>query len=150
MKKNILLFIFSMFTFCALAQDHKRLIAEGTYTVEYIVEIAERHFDSVGRGRGTGYKPFKRWQYFAERAMDETGKLKTPEFYYNELENYSARINDEGLVARTTVGTWEEMGPTYWNASSGWNPGVGRITSLAVDEWCVEEYEWRCFLVCYD
>ncbi|WP_282043090.1 VPS10 domain-containing protein [Winogradskyella flava] len=134
MKKNILLFIFSMFTFCALAQDHKRLIAEGTYTVEYIVEIAERHFDSVGRGRGTGYKPFKRWQYFAERAMDETGKLKTPEFYYNELENYSARINDEGLIARTTVGTWEEMGPTYWNASSGWNPGVGRITALAVDE----------------
>jgi photosystem II stability/assembly factor-like uncharacterized protein len=134
MKKIILLFAFSMFSFCVSAQDYQKLMAEGTHTVEYVAEIAESHFDSVGRDRGTGYKPFKRWQYFAERAMDETGKLKSPEFYYNELQNYNSRINNEGLQSRTTVGTWEEMGPTYWDATSGWNPGVGRITSIAVDE----------------
>ena len=32
------------------------------------------------------------------------------------------------------TGNWQEMGPTYWNRTSGWNPGVGRITSIAVDE----------------
>lgn len=115
------------------AQDFKELIAEGTHTVADIVEVAERHFDSVGRERGHGYKPFRRWQYFAERAMDETGKLKSPEFYYHELQNYNARINDEGFAARTVIGTWEEMGPNYWNATSGYNPGVGRVTSLAFE-----------------
>jgi Secretion system C-terminal sorting domain/Sortilin, neurotensin receptor 3, len=134
MKKIALFSVFLMFSFCTYAQNYQELIAEGTHTVEYIVEIAERHFDTVGRGRGTGYKPFRRWQYFAERAMDETGKLKSPQFYYNELQNYNARINDEGLAARTVVGTWEDMGPTYWNATAGWNPGVGRITSFAVDQ----------------
>ncbi len=135
MKKIILLLsAFLLFALNSSGQDYQQLLAEGTHTVEYIVEVAEQHFDSVGRERGTGYKPFRRWQYFAERAMDETGKLKSSEFYYNELQNYSARINNEGLAARTVVGEWEEMGPTYWNATSGYNPGVGRITSIAVDK----------------
>ena len=115
MKKIIQLFLLIGFVLQLSAQDFKKLMAEGTHTVEYIVEVAEQHFDSVGRERGTGYKPFRRWQYFAERAMDETGKLKSPEFYYNELQDYSARINNEGLAAKTVVGTWDEMGPTYWN-----------------------------------
>ncbi|WP_339625132.1 T9SS type A sorting domain-containing protein [uncultured Winogradskyella sp.] len=134
MKKSSLLIVALVVAFSLQAQDFKKLIAEGTHTVEYISEVAERHFDSVGRERGHGYKPFKRWQYFAERAMDETGKLKTPEFYYNELENYNAQTNSEGVTSKTIVGTWEEMGPTYWNATSGYNPGVGRVTSVAIEE----------------
>ncbi|WP_299522762.1 T9SS type A sorting domain-containing protein [Winogradskyella sp.] len=134
MKKFALLIVFLCFATTSFSQNYQDLIAEGTHTVEYIVEVAERHFDSVGRDRGTGYKPFRRWQYFAERAMDETGKLKTPEFYYNELQAYNAYINSEGLASKTIVGDWEEMGPTYWNALAGWNPGVGRITSIDVEE----------------
>ncbi|WP_431158397.1 VPS10 domain-containing protein [Winogradskyella poriferorum] len=134
MKKNILFSVCFLITFSLFSQEYLDLIAEGNHTVQEISESAEAHFDEVGRQRGTGYKPFKRWQYFAERAMDENGMLKSPEFYYNELINYNARINDEGAFSRTTVGTWEEMGPTYWNATSGYNPGVGRVTSIAVDE----------------
>jgi hypothetical protein len=133
MKKIALLFALLMSGFGLFAQDYQQLIAEGTHTVEYIVQVAEQHFDSVGKERGTGYKPFRRWQYFAERAADETGKLKSPEFYYNELQDYNSRVNSQGLASRTVVGTWEEMGPTYWNASAGWNPGVGRITSMAFE-----------------
>lgn len=133
MKRYTLLLVFSMFCFGLYAQDFKQLIAEGSHTVAEIVSVAESHFDSVGRERGTGYKPFRRWQYFAERAMDETGLLKSSEFYYNELNNLNANLNNEGFSARTVVGTWEEMGPTYWNATSGYNPGVGRITSISVD-----------------
>ncbi|MBO6881785.1 hypothetical protein, partial [Winogradskyella sp.] len=99
MKKIILLMGAVLFAVSMSAQDYQKLIAEGTHTVEHISEVAESHFDSVGRDRGTGYKPFKRWQYFAERAMDETGKLKSPEYYYNELQNYNARINNEGSAS---------------------------------------------------
>ncbi|WP_296314467.1 VPS10 domain-containing protein [Winogradskyella sp. UBA3174] len=134
MKKLTLLVAVLAIGFNLFAQDYKKLIAEGTHTVYFISEIAERHFDSVGRERGNGYKPFKRWQYFAERAMDETGKLKSPEFYYNELQNYNSQINSEGITPKTIVGTWEEMGPTYWDATSGYNPGVGRVTSVAIEE----------------
>lgn len=134
MKKITLIIVFSSLTFLLNSQNYQDLIAEGTHTVEHIVEVAERHFDTVGRERGVGYKPFRRWQYFAERAMDETGKLKSSQFYYNELQRYNNYVNTEGIAPKTTVGAWEEMGPTYWDATSGWNPGVGRITSVAIDE----------------
>ena len=134
MKKIALFLGLQLFVFNVASQNYEKLIAEGTHTVEFIVNAAEQHFDSVGRQRGTGYKPFKRWQYFAERAMDETGKLKSPQFYYNELQDYNSRINNQGTAFRTVVGNWEEMGPTDWNATTGRNPGVGRITSIAIDE----------------
>ncbi|OZV67516.1 VPS10 domain-containing protein [Winogradskyella aurantia] len=131
--------IISIITICVSftfinSQEYMQLITEGNHTVENIKQSAERYFDNVGRGRGTGYKSFRRWLYFAERSMDETGKLKSPQFYYNELERYNTEINNEGQAARTVVGAWEDMGPTYWNATSGYNPGVGRITSIAVEE----------------
>ncbi|NRD20612.1 T9SS type A sorting domain-containing protein [Winogradskyella eckloniae] len=134
MKKYLFLVSFALCYYNISGQDFKQLIAEGSHSVDAIVTVAESHFDSVGRERGKGYKPFRRWQYFAERAMDENGMLKSPAFYYNELNNYNASINNEGFAARTVVGTWEEMGPTYWNATSGYNPGVGRITSVSIDE----------------
>ena len=32
-----------------------------------------------------------------------------------------------------TIENWEQLGPFEWNQTSGWNPGVGRITSIAID-----------------
>ncbi|MEH6535606.1 MAG: T9SS type A sorting domain-containing protein [Psychroserpens sp.] len=134
MKKILLVFAFAFFAITSWSQEYNNMISQvEDYTVAEIVEEAETYFDTAGRGRGTGYKSFKRWQYFAERNMDETGKTKSPQFYQQELENYNAYLNSGDVLARTTVGTWEEMGPTSWNATSGWNPGVGRITSIAVD-----------------
>ena len=28
---------------------------------------------------------------------------------------------------------WEQLGPSSWNQTTGWNPGIGRITSIAID-----------------
>lgn len=115
------------------SQDYKQMIAEGTHTVQDIQTVAEAHFAIVGTERGKGYKPYKRWEYQALRTMDENGMLSSPEFYFNELEHYNSYLNEHFSSARTTVGSWEQLGPESWNATSGWNPGVGRITSVAVE-----------------
>jgi photosystem II stability/assembly factor-like uncharacterized protein len=134
MKNYYLLITFLMSVCACWAQDYRQMIAQGTYTVAEIQAVAEAHFAEVGTERGKGYKPYKRWEYQALRSMDENGMLKSPEFYYNELENWNTYVNENFPLARTTVGAWEPMGPTSWNATSGWNPGVGRITSIAVEE----------------
>lgn len=134
MKKIILIVTVFFVALSLKAQEYKRLIAEGTHTVELISEAAERHFDSVGRGKGTGYKQFKRWEYQAQKNMNEEGLLKSSEFYFNELERYNAFVNENMSARTTTVGSWEDMGPTSWNQTTGWNPGVGRITSIAIEE----------------
>lgn len=134
MKKIYLLILLGAFCFVSWSQTYQDMIADGTYTVQEIKEAANSYFAEKGYGRGTGYKAYKRWEYLAERMMDESGYLKDPEFYVNEMESYNSYINNlYGFAARNTTGTWEDLGPTYWNQTSGWNPGVGRITAMAID-----------------
>ena len=134
MKKTYLSLVFSFLLCSIFSQEYKRMIKDGTYTVQQIQAEAEAYFTTAGTQRGTGYKPYKRWEYMALRTMDENGLLKSPDFYFNELENYNAYVNENSnTFSRTTTGNWEQLGPTHWNQTSGWNPGTGRVTSVAVD-----------------
>lgn len=133
MKNYYLLLAFLVTLNFSWSQEYRQMIAKGTYTVQEIQQSAESYFAEVGTERGKGYKPYKRWEYQALQDMDENGMLPTPEFYFNELENYNAYINENIGEARTTVGAWQPLGPDYWNQTSGWNPGVGRVTSIAVE-----------------
>jgi len=133
MKNYYILLVFLLSFSFSWSQEYREMIAKGTYTVQEIQQSAEAYFAQVGTERGKGYKPYKRWEYQALQDMDENGMLPTPEFYFNELTNYNNYLNQNFAAARTTVGTWQPLGPDYWNQTSGWNPGVGRITSIAVE-----------------
>ena len=133
MKNYYLLLVFLLTISSSWSQEYRQMIDKETYSVQDIQQSAEAYFDEVGRERGNGYKPYKRWEYQALQDMDENGMLPTPESYFNELANYNSYINQNFGEARTTVGTWEPLGPDYWNQTVGWNPGVGRVTSIAVE-----------------
>lgn len=116
------------------SQDYLEMMNSEEFTVQEIQNTAKAYFETKGTGRGTGYKSFKRWEYNAIRMQDENGFLKPSSFYYDELERYNSEINNSSRINRTSlVSNWEELGPAYWNQTSGWNPGVGRITSIAID-----------------
>ncbi|TXE15963.1 T9SS type A sorting domain-containing protein [Psychroserpens burtonensis] len=133
MKNHYLLVTFLLSVCAVFSQDYKQMISEGTHTVQDIQIAAEAHFSQVGTARGKGFKPYKRWEYQALRQMNENGMLPSPDFYFTELENYNSYLNEVYSSSRTTVGSWEQLGPESWNATSGWNPGVGRITSVAIE-----------------
>ncbi len=135
MKKISLLLILFAYMTNSWSQDYRQMIAKGTYTVQEIQAEAEAYFDLVGRERGKGFKPYKRWEALALLTMDENGMLKSPEYYYNVLEAYNTYRNENSnTLARTTVGTWEDLGPTSWTAApNGYNPGVGRVSALDID-----------------
>lgn len=133
MKNYYILLILLLTMSTSWSQEYRQMIAKGTYTVQEIQQSAEAYFAEVGTERGKGYKPYKRWEYQALQNMDANGMLPTPEFYFNELANYNNYVNQNFGAARTTVGTWEPLGPDYWNQTAGWNPGVGRVTSIAVE-----------------
>ena len=92
--------------------------------LQEIDAIAKRFFDAVGRERGTGYKQYERWKYEQQFHLDANGYI-LPEGY--DQQQYELTAPE----TQSTTG-WTEIGPNYWNRTSGWNPGVGRITSIAV------------------
>lgn len=130
----ISVFIFLMGSFFGQAQEYQQMIDAGTYTVQEIIENAEVYFADKDKGRGTGYKPFKRWEYNALRLVKENGYLPDIEERLAELQRWNANINQNASNRTFLPDSWEDLGPSSWNATSGWNPGVGRITGLAFEE----------------
>jgi len=108
------------------------MIENGSHTVKEIQKEAEIYFANHDKGKGSGYNQYKRWEYNALRLADENGKLKSNTFYFDELEHYNKYRNQRKNMQLNDF--WEELGPTYWNQLAGWNPGVGRLTSISVDK----------------
>lgn len=115
------------------AQDYLQMIDEGTHQVSEVIAAAEAYFEDKDKGRGSGYKQFKRWEYMALRLQNADGYLRTIEQNLNELEEYNSFLNETADTRESLNSDWEELGPTSWNATTSWNPGVGRITGIAVD-----------------
>lgn len=91
---------------------------------------AEDYFNRVGKERGTGYKQYQRWKYEQQFHLDSKGFI-LPDDY--DKKNYAASLSESpSLPAAIDSWSWTEMGPSSWNRTTSWNPGVGRITSIAV------------------
>ncbi|HAD11899.1 MAG TPA: hypothetical protein DCF33_05605 [Saprospirales bacterium] len=130
----LLLLCFS--TSVLFAQRYLQMIEAGTYSLQEIQQEAEVYFKTAGKERGTGYNPFKRWEYVASMELDANG-VKIPN---NELAQraraYRKAEKQRQLTESNQLssGNWKPLGPTYWNATSSWSPGLGRITSIGLDE----------------
>jgi len=121
------------FSLPASAQKYLEMIEAGTYTLAEIQQEAEAYFNTVGHERGRGYKPYKRWEYTAQMELDESG-IKIPNHELSRrARDYRRAERQRRAESGGFGGDWKELGPTYWNATSGWNPGVGRVTSIGID-----------------
>lgn len=134
MKKITLLVFLSLGLF-SYAQEYKTMIESGNFTVKEIQSKAEEHFKNSDKGKGTGWVQYKRWEYFALRKRDENGYVKSSKDLFEEWNNYSQIQNQRNSNSVSNFNDdWSEIGPTYWNQTSGWNPGVGRLSSFAVEK----------------
>lgn len=116
------------------SQEYLQMIDTGTFSVEEIIENAEAHFSENETGRGSGYKQFKRWEYNALRMVKDNGYLPTVEERLSEVESFNVYLNETSGNRQILNDNWVEMGPTYWNQTAAWSPGVGRITGISVDK----------------
>ena len=134
MRFKILLFvIFAFIATTSFSQEYLKMIDAGTYKVQDVIDSAEAYFAGKDKGRGSGYKQFKRWEYNALRLVNDDGYLSTIKENIKELRRYNAYLNETAQSREVLNDNWTELGPTSWNATSGWNPGVGRITGISVD-----------------
>jgi photosystem II stability/assembly factor-like uncharacterized protein len=96
-----------------------------------VQEAFEIYFKDRGKGKGSGWKQFKRWEYFTEQRVFPTGERIKHDQVWNEMmqfnKDYPQRSND-------SKNTWTSLGPnTSLNVTGHWNPGIGRINVIALD-----------------
>ncbi|EDM43941.1 glycosyl hydrolase [unidentified eubacterium SCB49] len=114
------------------SQEYKRMIEAETYSVQEIIDNAEAYFENRSKGKGTGYKQFKRWEYNALRLMNEDGYLRTIAETRAEFKRQEAYLNETANTRGVLNDNWQELGPTSMQPHTSWSPGLGRITSIAV------------------
>ncbi|MBZ0326416.1 MAG: hypothetical protein K8F54_02325, partial [Altibacter sp.] len=131
--KLLLLFVFLLYATNSQSQEYLQMIEAETFTVQEIIDNAEAYFANRDKGKGSGYYNFKRWEYSANRLKNEDGYLPTVAEQLAEIENFNAYLNNNPENGQMMNDNWQELGPDYFNQTASWSPGVGRITSVAID-----------------
>ncbi|MBC8489699.1 MAG: hypothetical protein H8D45_27075 [Bacteroidetes bacterium] len=101
---------------------------------ESIRQNTEAYFEGKYKGRGSGYKQWKRWEYLNERRLSPDGKVTNHTLLnwlaYQEYldQNPQYKKPDPTDVAN---GFWQFLAPTSYINGNGWNPGIGRVNCIA-------------------
>lgn len=110
-------------------QDILDLMSQDAVSLEEVRLTANSYFDEVGTGSGSGYKLFKRWEYHAMTVLQPDGRIISRDAMASALADSRATAGDKTISASD----WQELGPLAWTNTSGYNPGVGRVTAIAVE-----------------
>jgi photosystem II stability/assembly factor-like uncharacterized protein len=94
-------------------------------------------FDAYWEGKdhtvkGSGYKPFMRWETHWQNKVDEDGNLLTP----NQMLEAWNQKRDRILSRNETlndVSNWEPLGPFNHVNTGSWSSGQGRVNVVVVD-----------------
>jgi PKD repeat protein/photosystem II stability/assembly factor-like uncharacterized protein len=91
----------------------------------------QRAFELYWQGRevtkGSGYKPFRRWEYMMGQRVNQEGTRPAPDRELKSLRHFF----EENGTERNLNGNWEALGP--FTVPSGYNGyrGLGRLNAIA-------------------
>lgn len=135
----LILFLFSYFSYGQFNEDapwmkelqkNKKLTGKNQqYTIDEISEAFNNYWkDKDYTTKGSGYKPFKRWENYWRNFADADGKIPTSKELWQTWKNKtesSARLNP--------TSNWNTVGPVTHDVFPGRLPGQGRINAIAID-----------------
>ena len=108
-------------------QEFIEQIHQDNVDFEKVRKETEKYFDINGKGKGSGYKLFKRWESRALSRIMDDGKIVSRKTL---AQIYKANTS---VKSKAFAANWTELGPMAWTNTAGYNPGVGRITAIAVE-----------------
>lgn len=90
---------------------------------------ANEYYETHPKGKGSGWKQYKRWEYFTEQRVYPTGERINHMQVWDEINKFNKEFPSENKSNRNT---WTPMGPTTsLDVTGHWNPGIGRIDVIA-------------------
>lgn len=101
---------------------------------QFSIDEISAQFDNYWKERdrfakGSGYKPYKRWENYWQYFVDSNGHLPSAKELWKAWEHKTDAI---GMVANPTS-RWNSVGPSNVGVFQGRLPGTGRVNAVAVD-----------------
>ena len=108
--------------------------ASKTANPQHTLKEISAAFDAYWAGRdrlarGSGFKPYKRWEHYWNHFVNRTGYLPSA----RELWETWERKADRAGLAANPVSNWNSVGPLAAGIFTGQLPGQGRVNAIAVD-----------------
>ncbi|WP_299622534.1 T9SS type A sorting domain-containing protein [uncultured Tenacibaculum sp.] len=103
-------------------------------TLEKVSKRAEEYFKTVDRNKkGSGFKPFKRWENHWSHYLKPDGSFKT----FNDLKNSWLEKKELRSRSNNNTSEWKPLGPysnsNTYSSNSFKQSGQGRINAIIVD-----------------
>ena len=98
-------------------------------TFQEIVTAFETYWiDKDPTVKGSGYKPFKRWESLFQDYLNEDGTVMSKE----QLWNVWSAMN-QSRSSESDDSNWVSVGPFTHTNTGSWSSGQGRVNAFAVD-----------------
>lgn len=145
MHKNLLLSVFLLYVIFSFAQvnenapwmkslieSHNLKNPSSPLKFQDIVSAGNSYWEDKDKyAKGSGYKLFKRWEYYWQHFADEKGYLPTAQQLFETWENI--KKNNSTKNPQTDLSNWISMGPTTFANQSHNSANIGRINVIAKD-----------------
>ncbi len=144
MKKVFPLLFFGLISFAAFTQNTPSTKVNDTAVYPYWISMMQnpdanyyqtvRAFNLYWQGkeitRGSGYKPFKRWQYYWSTRLNPDSTRNTGGDTYRKAARFLAAHNHRAVSS--FEGDWVNLGPISkpGNAGTGQPNGNGRVNAI--------------------
>jgi photosystem II stability/assembly factor-like uncharacterized protein len=101
-------------------------------TFQEVVDAFNTYWETRDRNqKGSGYKPFKRWEYYWKNFIKDDGTLPTQQELWNiYLEKQNWESNKSTLSDNSN---WQPQGPFTHTNTGSWSSGQGRINCIIED-----------------
>lgn len=84
--------------------------------------------------KGSGYKPFKRWENKYENQLNPDGTIITPQQIWAAWqEKNTAKANKSNSLLALPPSNWQPVGPFTHTNTGSWSSGQGRTSAVAID-----------------
>lgn len=112
---------------------NKQEAKQGNLSMEELKQAFELYWQTHDKNKkGSGYKPFMRWEYHWQNKLDDNGEKISPTEMWkalNEKKNAVANKNQFSLP----VSNWQPVGPFSHLNTGSWSSGQGRVNIVHVD-----------------
>lgn len=84
--------------------------------------------------KGSGYKPFKRWENKYENQLNPDGTIVTPQQIWAVWQaKQNAKANKNNAIQALPPSNWQPVGPFTHTNTGSWSSGQGRTSAVAID-----------------
>ncbi|MES2748741.1 MAG: T9SS type A sorting domain-containing protein [Bacteroidota bacterium] len=144
--KRLLLLITFLITFFGYSQFNENApwiandpdAKKGLKTINEQVDLFTNYWETRDKDKkGSGYKPFMRWEYHWKNNTNPQGYIITPQemwnAYYEKKNRVSNRTTNSVNSVLTPVSNWQAVGPFTHTNTGSWSSGQGRVNVVYQD-----------------